>query len=101
MEGHHSPVQQFRFTQGPYSQWVYYWHYAIPFEDSPELSGLQREFQKIRNGRASITLQAYAPEVFRGEAIELVKLADAAIQDFVGPDAKRSCARRPVMYVEE
>ena len=99
-----SPVQRYRFTHPQYNQLVYYWHYAIPAEEVEGLTTVQRTYQEIRKRRASITLQVFAPELndeTPEASVEFVKLADAEIQKFVGPDAVRSCKRRPLTFIEE
>ena len=96
-----SPIQRYRFTNPQGSQLVYYWHYALPAEEVEGLSSIQVFYQEVRKRRASITLQVFAPDAFPEESIEFVKLVDAAIQDFVGPEAVRKCNRRPLTFTEE
>ena len=102
VKGHPSPVQQLRFTNGQQSQYVYYWHYTIPPQPVEGLTTTQRIYQEIRNRRASVTLQVFAPEInaqSKAAAIDFVKLADQAIQPFVGPDAIRGHKRLPVTLI--
>ena len=104
VEGHESPVQRYRFTHAQYNQLVYYWHYAVPTEEVEGLTTVQRFYQEVRKRRASITLQVFAPEINSETpeaSVEFVKLADAAVQEFVGPEAVRSCKRRPLTFIEE
>lgn len=96
-----SPVQRYRFTHPQGEQLVYYWHYALPTEEVEGLTSVQRFYQEVRKRRASITLQVFAPDVLPEESVEFVKLADGAVQEFVGPEAVRSCKRRPLTFIEE
>lgn len=104
VEGHESPVQQMRFGDADKRQLVYYWHYALPSPEVEGLNALQRKYQEWSRSKASITLEVFAPEAGEGTAegaIEFVKLADAAIQHFVGPGARRGCDRRFVTLTGE
>jgi len=103
VEGHEQPVQQMRFRGEKFNQYVYYWHYTLPSPPVEGLTELQKLYKQLRRRPASLTLQVFAPEMSEQtteRAIEFVKLADAAIQDFVGPEAVRGCDRLPVTLIE-
>ena len=99
-----APVQQMRFGVENQHQLVYYWHYTLPRPEVEGLPSLQLEYQKLRRRSASVTMQVFAPEMSEHtaeRAIEFVKLADAAMQPLVGPDAARGSNRLPVTFVAE
>ena len=75
----------------------------MPTRFDPQLSGLQRQYQKVRRKPASVTLEVFAPEYSAEDAEfarQFVGLVDAVVRDHVGPTASRGSRRLPVVYVD-
>lgn len=97
-------VQQYRFA-GPLGdrQWVFYWHYTMPPEDSNDLTQVQKLYQRLRRRPSSATVEVFAPEQRPDDAEfarEFVALVDEALQQHVGRTAVRGNRRLPVTVVE-
>lgn len=104
VEGHGSPIQQYRFVAPDgSSQWVFYWHYTL----MPPRTGaneLQLKYQRMHKRPSSLTIEVFAPETVienADGAREFVRLVDHQIQQFVGPYAIRGSKRINVMVVDE
>jgi hypothetical protein len=101
--GHPASVQQYCFGRPGNYQWVYYWHYTLNPPAAADRSPVQRFFQFVRQRPASVTIEVFAPEASSDDAEyarEFVGLVDAAIQDFVGPNAVRGSDRAPAAMLQ-
>jgi|GEM_PF-420603 len=102
--GHPAPIQQYRFGTTGRTQWVFYWHYTLPGEQTAAESALQKFYRRVRHKPSSVTLEVFAPattdEDLEG-AHEFVRLLDAAIQKSLGPGAIRGSQRVPVTVIRE
>lgn len=101
--GHPQPIQQYRFGRAGDRQWVFYWHYTLPPPPGGEVDAVQRLYQRMRRRPSSITIEVFAPEQSADDveaAQEFVRLLDAALQEHLGPTARRGSQRTPVTYVE-
>ena len=104
MGGDEQAVQQYRFA-GPTGdrQWVFYWHYTMPPVDPPDITGLQRLYQRLRRRPSSVTIEVFAPEHSGSDAEfarQFVALVDQALAAHVGPTGQRGNRRLPVTVVE-
>jgi hypothetical protein len=102
--GHRVPVQQYRFGMPGARQWVFYWYYTMPPPRGPEVTELQRFYQRLHRRPSSVTLEVFAPETSSDDgeyARQFVKLVDAAMQAHLGPTAVRGSQRLPVTVLGE
>jgi len=92
-----APIQQYCFGWPGSRQWVFYWHYTLPPPAQPELTRVQRLYQRMHQRPASVTVEVFAPQRFdddHGEAVRrFVTLVDEALAVHVGQGAVRGSQR--------
>lgn len=101
--GHEQPIQQYRFGSAGDVVWVFYWHYTLVPPPDESLSELQRLYQRLRRRPSSVTLEVFAPATATTdvEAVQQFVVAlDAAVQEHVGPEARRDSTRSPVTLTD-
>lgn len=100
VSGAGAPVQQYRFGRPGQYEWVYYWYYTMVPPAGPNVSEVQRLYQRLRSRPSSMTIEVFAPEHEDEDAEysqEFVRLLDVHLREHAGAHALRGSQRSPVV----